>query len=318
MTQTAPAPLSSKPIPVRRRGSALARQEARAFYGFASPWILGFVLFGGGPVVAALLLSFAHWNLLTPPSWAGLANYQRMFADPLFYRSIVNTVYFAAGSVALGVITSFLLALLLNQKVRGVGFFRTVFYLPSVVSGVATALLWVNILNPDSGLINSILRVVGIKGPGWLVDPQWAIPGLILMSVWGAGNTIVIYLAGLQGVSPTLYEAARLDGAGAWHRFWNVTIPMMSPVIFFNVVTSLIASLQAYTLVLIMTGGGRPGTAGGPDNSTLMLGLYIYREAFEYFDMGYAAALSWAMFLLIGAATAVQFAFARRWVYYDA
>ena len=315
-TQTVPA--SAPRISTRRRTPPLVRREARSFYAFASPWIAGFILFGGGPVVAALLLSFAHWSLLSPPSWAGLANYQRMFADPLFYKSVLNTVYFAAGSVVLGVVTSFLLAILLNQKVRGVGFFRTVFYLPSVVAGVATALLWVNILQPDYGLVNSVLRFFGIHGPGWLVDPNWAIPGLILMSVWGAGNTIVIYLAGLQGVSPALYEAARIDGAGWWGRFWNVTVPMMSPVIFFNVVTSLIASLQAYTLVLIMTGGGQPGTAGGPDNSTLMLGLYIYREAFEYFDMGYAAALSWAMFLLIGVATGIQFLLARRWVHYDA
>lgn len=295
----------------RRRTSKLARREARAFYGFASPWIIGFILFGGGPVVAALLLSFAHWSLLSTPSWAGFANYHKMFADPLFYKSIVNTIYFGAGSVCLGVVTSFLLAILLNQKVRGLGFFRTVFYLPSVVAGVATAILWVNILQPDSGLINSFLRFFGVKGPGWLVDEHWAIPGLILMSVWGAGNTIVIYLAGLQSISPTLYEAARIDGAGWWSRFWHVTVPMMSPVIFFNVVTSLIASLQAYTLVLVMT-------EGGPNNATLMLGLYIYRQAFEYFDMGYAAALSWAMFALIGVATALQFVLARRWVHYDA
>lgn len=309
MAQAAPALETT----TRRTGgtSKLARREAQAFYGFASPWILGFILFGGGPVVAALLLSFAHWSLLSTPSWAGLANYRKMFADPLFYKSIANTVYFGAGSVCLGVVTSFLLAILLNQRVRGLGFFRTVFYLPSVVAGVATAILWVNILQPDYGLINNFLGLFGIKGPGWLVSEHWAIPGLILMSVWGAGNTIVIYLAGLQSISPALYEAALLDGAGWWNRFWNVTVPMMSPVIFFNVVTSLIASLQAYTLVLVMT-------EGGPNNATLMLGLYIYRQAFEYFDMGYAAALSWAMFALIGVATALQFLLARRWVHYDA
>jgi multiple sugar transport system permease protein len=309
MAQAAPD-LGTRTRPSRRTSSP-ARREARAFYGFASPWILGFILFGGGPVVAALLLSFAHWSLLSTPSWAGLSNYKRMFADPLFYKSVLNTVYFGMGSVVLGVVTCFLLAILLNQKVRGLGFFRTVFYLPSVVAGVATAILWVNILQPDNGLINSVLGFFGIQGPGWLVDERWAIPGLILMSVWGSGNTIVIYLAGLQGISPTLYEAAVLDGAGWWHRFWNVTVPMMSPVIFFNIVTSLIASLQAYTLVLVMT-------EGGPNNATLMLGLYIYREAFEYFDMGYAAALSWAMFALIGIAIAVQFLLARRWVHYDA
>lgn len=303
---------------VRRRQGKLERQEARAFYAFVSPWLLGFILFGGGPLVAALLLSFANWPLLQAPSWVGFANYERMFSDPLFHKAVLNTFYFGIGSVVLGVSTSLFIAILLNQKVRGMALFRTLFYLPAVVAGVATAILWVNILQPDYGLINSALRLIGIQGPGWLSSEQWAIPGLILMSVWGAGNVIVIYLAGLQGISPTLYEAAMIDGAGWWGRFWHVTVPMISPVIFFNVVTSLVASLQAYTLVLIMTGGGIPGTAGGPNNATLLLGLYIYRQAFEYFDMGYAAALSWGMFVLIGAATAVQFTLARRWVHYDA
>jgi len=279
--------------------------------------MIGFVLFGGGPVVASLVISFTNWSLLAPPTWAGLANYQKLVADPLFYKSLVNTLYFGLGSVALGITTSFLLAILLNQRVRGVGFFRTVFYLPSVVAGVATAVLWVNILNPDYGLLNTLLGYVGIKGPGWLIDPNWAIPGLILMAVWGSGNTIVIYLAGLQNVSPSLYEAATLDGAGWWRRFWSVTVPQMSPVIFFNLVTGLIASFQSYALVLVMTSGGGRGGGGGPNNSTLMLGLYIYQQAFQSFNMGYASALSWAMFLVIGIVLGVQFMLSRRWVHYE-
>jgi len=294
----------------RRRQSPLVRAEARRFYWFASPWILGFVLFGGGPVVASALISFTNWSLLSSPKWIGLDNYRQMAKDPVFYVSMRNTLYFGLGSVLLGVVTSFLIAILLNQKVRGMAFFRTVFYLPSVVAGIATALLWVNILHPDFGLVNYVLGLVGIQGPGWLTSETWAIPALILMSVWGAGNTIVIYLAGLQGIPTTMYEAATIDGASWWGRFWHVTVPMMSPVIFFNLITGFIASLQAYVLVLVMTNGG-------PANASLLFGLYIYRQAFEYFHMGYAAALSWILFVVIIAVIGVQFWLARRWVHYE-
>jgi multiple sugar transport system permease protein len=272
--------------------------------------VIGFVLFTGGPILASIAISFTHWNLLRSPTWAGLANYQKMVNDPEFWDSIGNTFYFGLGAVSLGVVFTFALALLLNQPLRCQGLFRTVMYLPSVVSGVATALLWLNILHPDFGLINKLLALVGVSGPPWLGSTEWAMPALILMSVWGAGNTIVIYLAGLQGIPKTLYEAAEIDGAGWWRRFWSVTVPMMSPVIFFNVVTGFIASIQAYTLILIMT-------EGGPANSTMVLGLYIYRQAFVFFDMGYAAALSWAMFLIVIVVTLIQFGLARRWVHYE-
>ncbi|MEV0231907.1 sugar ABC transporter permease [Nonomuraea sp. NPDC050786] len=288
----------------------LARREARRFHLFVSPWVAGFVLFSAGPILAAIVLSFMQWNLLQAPKWVGFANYVRMVNDPEFWESIGNTVEYGLGSVALGVTFTFLLALLLNQPLRFQGLFRTVMYLPSVVSGLATALLWLNILHPDYGLINKVLASFGIEGPGWLASQEWAIPGLVLMSVWGAGNTIVIYLAGLQGIPRTLYEAAEIDGAGWWRRFWSVTVPMMSPVIFFNVVTGFIAALQSYVLILVMT-------EGGPGNATMVLGLYIYRHAFVYFDMGYAATLSWAMFVLVIAVTAIQFSLARRWVHYE-
>jgi multiple sugar transport system permease protein len=294
----------------RRGQTTLARREARRFHLFVSPWAIGFVLFSGGPILASILISFTEWNLLRDPIWVGLDNYRKMFADTDFWDSIVNTFYFGAGSVALGVTFTFLLALLLNQPLRFQGLFRTVMYLPSVVSGVATALLWLDILHPDYGLINKILAMVGVQGPGWLGTTEWAMPALIIMSVWGAGNTIIIYLAGLQGIPRTLYEAAEIDGAGWWRRFWHVTVPMMSPVIFFNMVTGFIASLQAYTLILIMT-------EGGPANATMVLGLYIYRHAFVYFDMGYAAALSWALFVIVIAVTLAQFGLARRWVHYE-
>ncbi|MEV0147827.1 MULTISPECIES: sugar ABC transporter permease [unclassified Nonomuraea] len=294
----------------RRARSSLARREARRFHLFVSPWLIGFVLFGGGPIIASIAISFTDWNLLSSPTWAGLANYRKMAADPEFWDAVGNTFYYGVGAVSLGVLFTFGLALLLNQPLRFQGLFRTVMYLPSVVSGVATALLWLNILHPDYGLINKLLALVGVEGPPWLGSTEWAMPALILMSVWGAGNTIVIYLAGLQGIPTTLYEAAEIDGAGWWRRFWSVTVPMMSPVIFFNVVTGFIASIQAYTLILIMT-------EGGPANATMVLGLYIYRQAFVFFDMGYAAALSWAMFLIVIVVTLIQFGLARRWVHYE-
>ena len=301
---------------VRRRRSQQTRLEERRFWLFLTPWVVGFLLFGLGPLVGSIVLSLTNYSLLSAPSFVGLANYRHLFTDPLFYKTMLNTLYFGGASVVLGIVFTLLLAILLNQNLRGTAFFRLVFYLPSVVAGIATALLWKNILDPDFGLLNLILGWVGIQGPGWLQNPSWAIPGLVIMSVWGSGNTIIIYLAGLQSIPATLYEAARIDGAGAWDRFRHVTVPMMSPVIFFNVVTGLIASLQAYVLILVMTGGA--GTLpGGPENSTLVIGLYIYRQAFQYFNFGYAAALSWALFVVIMIITAIQFVLARRWVYYD-
>lgn len=300
----------------KRRLSQQSRIEERRFWVFLIPWIIGFLTFGLGPLVGSAVLSLTNYSLLNSPSFIGLANYERLVTDPLFYKTMVNTIYFGGASVVLSVTFTLLIALLLNQNVHGLWFFRMVFYLPSVVAGIATALLWKNILDPDFGLINLVLGAVGIQGPAWLQSTHWAIPGLVLMTVWGAGNTIVIYLAGLQSIPATMYEASRIDGAGAWARFRHVTVPMMSPVIFFNVITGLIASLQAYVLILVMTGGAG-GTAGGPENSTLVIGLYIYREAFQYFDFGYAAALSWALFVFILIITALQFVLARRWVYYD-
>jgi multiple sugar transport system permease protein len=285
-------------------------REERQFYLFILPWALGFIFFGGGPIIASGLISLTNWSLLAAPQWIGLQNYVQLFQDPLFYLTLRNTLYFGFGSVLLTVVVSFALALLLNQSVKGIGFFRTLFYLPSVVSGIATALLWINILHPDYGLINYLLGLVGIQGPGWLYSENWTIPALIIMSAWGAGNTMVIYLAGLQGIPVHLYEAASIDGAGHFVKFWNVTVPMMSPVIFFNMVTGFITSLQAFVLILVMTNGG-------PANASLVYGLYIYRQAFQYFNMGYASALAWILFALIIIITFVQFALARRWVHYE-
>jgi multiple sugar transport system permease protein len=307
----------ARPEPPWRTGrSQQTKLEERRFYLFLTPWIIGFIVFGAGPLIGSIILSLTNYSLLSAPKFVGLQNYARLIADPLFYKTMINTIYFGGASVALSVVFTLVIAILLNQQVKGLWFFRMVFYLPSVVAGIATALLWKNILDPDFGMINLILGWVGIQGPAWLQDPAWAIPGLVLMSVWGAGNTIVIYLAGLQSIPPTMYEAATIDGAGWWARFMHVTIPMMSPVIFFNIITGLIGSLQAYVLILVMTQNAGSG-AGGPENSTLVIGLYIYKQAFQYLDFGYAAALSWALFVFIMIITLIQFVLGKRWVFYD-
>ena len=295
----------------KARLSKLARREEREFYLFISLWIIGFILFDAGPIVASLGISFTDWSVLTSPQWIGTANYRRMIADPLFFKALWNSIYYGLASVGFGVIVSFLLALLLNQKVYGMAMFRTIFYLPSVVSGVAVAILWIMILHKDFGLINSSLAWFGIKGPGWLVQPAWAMPALILMSLWqGAGGSMVIYLAGLQSVPQHLYEAAEIDGAGSWGKFWNVTVPMMSPVLFYNLIVGFIASIQNFVLVLIMTDGG-------PANATLVYGLYLYRNAFKFFQMGYASALAWVLLVVIMLITAAQFYLAKYWVFYE-
>jgi multiple sugar transport system permease protein len=288
----------------------MERREERAFYLFISPWIIGFILFSAGPVLGSFVISFTQWSMLSAPSWTGPTNYQRLVNDPLFWQALANTLYFAAGSVGLGLILSFLLALLLNQQVKGMALFRTIFYLPSVCAGVAVAILWTTIFNPDFGLINSALRAVGITGPQWLADPSWAMPAMIVMSLWGVGGSMVIYLAGLQGIPQHLYEAAALDGAGPVRKFWHVTVPMMSPIIFFNLIVGIIGSFQAFVQMYVMTNGG-------PANATLVYLLYLYRTAFEDFDMGYASALAWVLFLILLAITLVQLALAKRWVYYE-
>jgi multiple sugar transport system permease protein len=288
-----------------------ARREELAFYLFISPWIVGLVLFDAGPIVASFVISLTDWTMLGEPHWIGVDNYERLVNDDTFFKALWNSIYFGVGSVGLGVTVSFLLALLLNQPVFGVALFRTIFYLPAVVSGIAVAILWTNILHPDYGLLNAALAQVGIEGPGWLKSPDWAMPGLILMSVWGAGGSMVIFLAGLQSVPQHLYEAAALDGAGPWRKFLNVTVPMMSPVIFYNIVVGFIVSLQSFVLILIMTDGR-------PANSTLVLGLYLYRNAFTYLDLGYASALAWVLLVVILIITAIQFLGARFWVYYEA
>jgi len=294
-----------------RPRSKMAAREARWGWFFIAPWIIGFFIFTLGPVVISMGLSFTDYELITAPRWIGPKNYVDLFTnDRRFLLSLYNTAYYVVFSVPLGIIFAFVLSLLLNVKLRGMNFYRTVFYLPAVTSGVAVALLWIWLFNPQFGLINYLLRSIGLPAPGWLSDPLWSKPAFIVMSLWGVGGTAVIFLAGLQGVSRSLYEAAEIDGANTVQRFWNITVPMMTPVIFFNLIMGIIGSFQVFTQAYVMTGGG-------PQDSTLFYVLYLFRQGFGQLKMGYAAAMAWLLFIIILILTVIQFRMADRWVYYE-
>jgi multiple sugar transport system permease protein len=279
---------------------------------FLLPNLIGFLIFTAIPVGAAFVLAFYDYDLLLGASWAGLENFREMFTtDEVFRAALFNTVYFTAVSVPLSVVLGLATAMLVNQALRGIVIFRSIFLLPYVTVTVALSLVWKWIYLPDIGLINSLLGVFGIAGPPWLTSGTWAMPALILMSVWkGFGYNMVIFLAGLQSIPDHLYDAAKVDGATAWRRFLNVTLPLLSPTTFFVVVISVISSFQIFDQALIMTNGG-PGTA------TTTLVLYIYQKGFQSFDMGYAAAVALVLFAAIFVFTVIQFLFQRRWVTYD-
>jgi multiple sugar transport system permease protein len=282
------------------------------FYGFlfAAPWLIGCLAFKIGPLCASLYYSFTQYEVLTPPRWIGLENYKALFSDSLFYKSIFNTVYYVALSVPLQIIVALCLAMLLKRERFGTNLFRTIFYVPSVVSGVTLAMIWLWMFNPDFGLINNVLGILGLAEPAWLADPAWAKPALVLMSLWGVGTNMVIYIAALQGVPQELYEAAVIDGSSAFHSFWKITLPMISSVIFFTLVTGIIGSFQVFTQAYVMT-------QGGPANATLFYVMYLYQQAFVYFKMGYASSLAWVLFVIVLIITVIQFRFADRWVYYE-
>jgi multiple sugar transport system permease protein len=294
----------------RKRRSRLMRQEA--IYGllFVAPWIVGFLLWVAGPMLFSLGLIFMKWQILSPPQFAGLENLRTLFTDPFVILALYNTAYYTLLYVPLNLIVALGLAMLLNQQIRGIGGFRTLFYLPSVTPSVAYVALWIWILNPDYGLMNLLLRQVGIHGPKWLGDPVWSKPSLILMNLWGFGSVALIFLAALQGVPEVLYEAASLDGAGRGAKFWSVTLPMISPAILFNLIIGMINSFQIFTAAFV-------ATQGGPVNSTLFLVLYLYNAGFQDFQMGYASTLAWLLFLIVLTLTGLQFWSSRRWVYYE-
>lgn len=295
---------------------SLQKREAAAAYLFISPWLIGFVLLTLGPMLASFYFSFTRYNIVDPPVWVGLKNYTDLLQDELFWQSIKVTLQFAVLALPLGLVFGFLLAYLLNQDVPFVRIWRTIFFLPSVLAGVAVTLLWVLIFNPQVGIFNQILSWFGIKGPAWLGDPNWAVPALVIMSLWGVGQTMIIYLAGLQGIPTDLYDAAKVDGANGWHRFRYVTLPMMSPVIFYNLVLGLIGTFsyftQAYVASLAAAGG-----IGSPLRSTLFYNLYLYQNAFKFNAMGYASAQAWILFAIVLTLTLLIFRSSEWWVYYE-
>ncbi|MCU0511962.1 MAG: sugar ABC transporter permease [Anaerolineae bacterium] len=291
---------------------SLAQREAAAGYFFITPWLIGFTLLTLGPMITSLYFSFTDYNIIDPPVWVGLQNYTRLFNDDLFWQSLRVTLYFAVLALPSSLVLGFVLAILLNQDVPAVKIWRTIFFLPSVLSGVAVTLLWLMLFNPELGVVNKLLEEIGIKGPGWLSDPNWAVPSLVIMSLWGVGQNMIVYLAGLQGVPPDLYDAARVDGAGTLQKFRYVTLPMMTPVLFYNLVLGLIGTFSYFTQVYVATGG-----AGGPARSTLFYNLYLYQNAFRYNDMGYASAMAWVLFVVVLSLTALVFRSSSLWVYYE-
>ena len=292
-------------------GHSLLWQEARDGWLLATPFVLGFLIWWAFPLGYSIFLVSQDWDLLTPAKFVGFANVQKLLEDPKVRISLWNTAYLTFVGVPLQLVLALSLALALNVRLRGVAAYRTIFYLPSMTPVVASAVVWLQILHPEFGLLNNFLERFGIRRINWLFEPQAAKPALILMAMWGIGGAMVIFLAGLPGIPEELYEAAMLDGANWWSRFVGVTMPLLSPFIFFQMIMGIISGFQAnFTTTYMMT-------AGGPQDATLVTVLYIYRNGFQYFKMGYAAALAWLLFWISMFLTLVQFRFAGRWVYYE-
>lgn len=303
---------------LKRSRWSLARREALWAYAFITPWIIGFLIFTVGPMLASLFFSFTEYDIVTAPKWIGITNYINLFHDQLFWHSLSVTFKYAVIALPLGLIFSYLIAVLLNQKIRGINVWRTLYFLPSVIAGVAVALLWARIFDPKFGILNPFLAQFGIKGPGWLSDPQWAVPALVIMSLWSVGGNVIIYLAGLQGVPTDLYDAAKVDGATTWQRFRHVTLPMTTPVIFYNLILGLIGTFQYFTEVYVISSANSAGGGlGGPARSTLFYNIYLYQNAFKYFHMGYASTMAWVLFIIVLGITLLIFRSSDAWVYYE-
>lgn len=295
---------------IRYRRRSLAVQEALWGYAMAAPLLVGFGVFFYLALVASLLIGFTEWDVLTPPRWVGLGNYARLFRDPLFYKALWNTMRYTLMSVPVGQVISLTLALALNTRLRFRNLYRLAFFLPLLTMPVAIAVVWKWIYNPDFGLLSQLLRPLGFPRVAWLGEARWAMPALVVIALWRqSGYGMVIFLAGLQNIPRTYYEAAQVDGANRWQQFWYITLPLLTPTLFFSLVTALIDSFQVFDLVFVMT-------RGGPLNSTRTLVYNIYEDAFRYFHMGYATATSWVLFLIILAVTIIQWRAQRRWVHY--
>jgi multiple sugar transport system permease protein len=285
------------------------RREALEALAFLTPWIIGFVLFTAGPVIGSFVLSFFRWDVISPPKFLGLGNYRELLRDEVLRKALYNTVVYAAMMIPGSIIAALTLAMLLNQKLVGMRIFRTIFYLPTLTQGVATFVLWRIVYNADTGPINRFLRLFMDHPPGWLIDPGWSKFAIVLMNLWSVGGMMLIFLAGLQNIPIQLYEAASIDGAGPVRRFFNVTLPMLSPTIFLNMIVATIGAFQVFAAAYILTGGG-------PKQSTLFYAYYLFNRAFVYFNMGYASAMAWLLFVIILILTGIQIRYSRRWVHY--
>lgn len=313
MTVTTNDALPIRPSKVALTPGAKARRRRDTIEGylFILPVVLGLIIFTFGPMIVSLYFSFTDYPILKSPEWVGLKNFIKMFTGEKYYwQSVKVTVEYAMLSVPLGIIGAFILALFLNQKIKGIAFFRTAFYMPVIVPTVASAVLWGWMLNADYGLINAILKTLHLPTSRWLADPSSALPSMVLMSLWGIGGGMIIYLAGLQGIPEELYEAGKIDGANGNQLFWKITLPLMTPTIFFNVVMGLIGALQIFTESFLLT-------AGGPLHSTYFYGLMVYERAFKYFQMGMASAMSWVLGIVIMILTLLVFKSSALWVFYD-
>ena len=295
----------------RRRMSQTTRNTINGVL-FALPWLIGLLVFWIYPTIASAYYSFTKFNAVQSPEWIGFSNYIQLFtADDTFWLAVYNTAYFAIISIPLAIIVSFGLAMMLNAKIRFQTVYRTIYFLPTLVPEIALSLVWVSLFTPGSGLVNVPFDWLGIKGPCWLTCPAWSRPTIILLALWIVGQQVILYLAGLQDVPQDFYDAADVDGANFLHKFRHVTIPMMTPVVFFHLVTSVIGALQFFTVPYIMTGG-----TGFPAGSLMFYSIYLYKNAFQYFNMGYASAMAWLLFMVALLVTLVIFRSARMWVFY--
>ncbi len=294
----------------RRWALSERRKEEIVGYLFIAPWVIGFLIFTAGAMIYSFGLSLYRSDLLSETTFVGLGNYQLLGQDALFKKSLLITTLYTALTVPFGTILALAIAMLLNQKVRPLAFWRTAYYLPAVVSGIAVALIWGWVLQPEYGLLNNFLRSFGIKGPRWFLSEDWAIIGLVLIALWGTGTNMLLYLAGLQSVPTELQEAAKLDGAGPWGVFRHVTLPLLTPTVFFNIIINIIGSFQVFNNAYILTNGG-------PNNATLTLVLYLYRQAFQLFKFGYASAIAWALFAIILIFTLIIMKTSNLWVHYE-
>lgn len=305
------ATIAAGRTPTRRLSRS--RRESLTFFAFISPWLLGFAAFTAIPIGSSIWLSLTDWNSFQTPNFIGLDNYiYALTEDPLFWMALGHTLYFAVASVPLSLLIALFLANLLAKPFRGARFFRTVIYIPALVPLVAAAMIFRWLLAPERGPINSFLALFGIDGPAWLFDANWVIPAIVLLSVWQVGAGTILLIAALQGVPPELYEAARIDGANRVQQFWQISVPLVTPILFFNLITGMISAFQVFSQVYVLTEG-----KSGPSNASLMLVPYIYDNAFRYYDMGYASALAWLLFVVVLTLSTIVIRTSRRWVFYE-